>query len=230
MDHTEAVRLQAAAKYALGELSPALMEEYEEHYFDCAECALDVKAVMAFADASCQVFREQDQQATSVKESEPFFDRVFGWLRPVVAVPVLAVLLLFIGYQNAVMIPAAKKHAGVATAQAFRASFTSRGAIDGNESPVQIHEGQPFALAFNFTPSVQFANYVGQIQDESGHVLYQVNMPGGVINRAVHVAVPGGLVQPGKYKLVIAGDSAAKGQFTSVNNVGSVTFVVEFLR
>jgi len=37
MDHTEALRLQAAEKYALKELSPSLMEEYEEHFFDCAE-------------------------------------------------------------------------------------------------------------------------------------------------------------------------------------------------
>jgi hypothetical protein len=35
MDHLEAKRIQAAEKYVLGELTPALRDEYEEHYFDC---------------------------------------------------------------------------------------------------------------------------------------------------------------------------------------------------
>src|SRR6266404_2189817 len=38
MDHKEAVRLQAAEKYVLGEFPPNLRDEYEEHFFDCAEC------------------------------------------------------------------------------------------------------------------------------------------------------------------------------------------------
>ena len=32
MDHNEAVRMHAAGKYILGELSPVLREEYEEHF------------------------------------------------------------------------------------------------------------------------------------------------------------------------------------------------------
>src|SRR5437899_3751029 len=32
MDHSEAVRMQAAARYVLGELSPVLREEYEKHF------------------------------------------------------------------------------------------------------------------------------------------------------------------------------------------------------
>ena len=52
MDHNESIRLQAAVKYVLGELSPAQREEYEEHYFDCAECAVDIKALATFADTT----------------------------------------------------------------------------------------------------------------------------------------------------------------------------------
>ncbi len=45
MDHNEAIQLQAAVKYVLGELSPVQRDDYEEHYFDCAECAIDIKAL-----------------------------------------------------------------------------------------------------------------------------------------------------------------------------------------
>lgn len=57
MDHTEAVRSQAVVKYVLGELSEILREEFEEHYFQCAECARDLQATVEFASACRQIFR-----------------------------------------------------------------------------------------------------------------------------------------------------------------------------
>jgi len=58
MDHSEAVRMQAGEKYVLGELSPVLREEYEEHFFACVACALEVKAAAAFVDNACDVLRQ----------------------------------------------------------------------------------------------------------------------------------------------------------------------------
>jgi len=57
MDHNEALRQQAAEKYVLGELPPTLRDEYEEHYFECQECALDVKATTEFVDNVRAVLR-----------------------------------------------------------------------------------------------------------------------------------------------------------------------------
>src|SRR5437899_1549015 len=45
MDHNEALQLQAAGKYVLGKLSPPLRDEFEEHFFDCQECARHVQAI-----------------------------------------------------------------------------------------------------------------------------------------------------------------------------------------
>jgi len=50
MDHSEALRQQAAEKYVLGELPKPLRDEFEQHFFDCQECALDVKAAAGFVD------------------------------------------------------------------------------------------------------------------------------------------------------------------------------------
>ena len=57
MDHNEALRLQAAEKYVLGELSPPLRNEFEAHFFECQECALDLKATAAFVDNARHVWR-----------------------------------------------------------------------------------------------------------------------------------------------------------------------------
>jgi anti-sigma factor RsiW len=50
MDHNEAIKLRAAERYALGELPEDVRDAYEEHFFDCAECAMEMKAVSAFVD------------------------------------------------------------------------------------------------------------------------------------------------------------------------------------
>jgi len=58
MDHIEAVRLQAAERYLLGEMQNSQSEEYEEHYFDCADCAEDIQDAVAFMEGARQVFRD----------------------------------------------------------------------------------------------------------------------------------------------------------------------------
>ena len=49
MNHQEALRIQAPERYALGELSSSEVEEFEEHFFTCAECAEDLSIGAIFA-------------------------------------------------------------------------------------------------------------------------------------------------------------------------------------
>jgi len=51
----------------LGEFPPDLRDEYEEHFFDCAECAVDVKAVAAFADVSREILRAEPEKLAEKK-------------------------------------------------------------------------------------------------------------------------------------------------------------------
>ena len=81
MDHNGAIRLQAAVKYVLGELSQAQRDEYEEHYFDCAECAVDIKALATFADTAREVLRQEkaNNLASAPGTARPAWLR---WLQP----------------------------------------------------------------------------------------------------------------------------------------------------
>ena len=65
MEHQQAKEMHAAEKYVLGELPGELREQFEEHYFDCAECALDVRATAAFVAASKEIFQEQTRSRAS---------------------------------------------------------------------------------------------------------------------------------------------------------------------
>jgi anti-sigma factor RsiW len=44
MNHDEAVQLMATEKYLLNELTPEQREAFEAHFFECVDCAKDVRA------------------------------------------------------------------------------------------------------------------------------------------------------------------------------------------
>lgn len=50
MDHLEAVRLRAAERYVLKQLTAAEADAFEEHFFSCPECAEEVRWIAMFED------------------------------------------------------------------------------------------------------------------------------------------------------------------------------------
>ena len=226
MDHTDAVRLQAAEKYVLGELDATLRDQYEEHYFDCAECALDLRAAAAFVDTSRQVFRED---ANAAKEADWVAQRTPArpsWLQQLrwalVGVPVFAtaVLAVIVTYQTTVTIPHLKNAATPVVASAYNhtlrlgASGTRRGTeAPANDTPFQIGAKDAFSVAFDFTPSAQLPAYVAQLRDASGRILFQLAVPGDKAFNEFALPVPAGVVSaPGQYRVVFLGADAASGQ------------------
>ena len=227
MDHEEAVRLQAAVKYVLGELPEVERDSFEEHYFDCGECALDVRAAAAFADNARNVLGHEAREA-ALHAAAPASRRWLAWFKPIVAVPAFAALLIVVAYQNVVTIPRVKEVAARGSGQIFVSSFSfpktnTRGGevrsgeeADGEEATekqelkVQVDANESFALDFDFNPKRTFESYVCQLQEESGRSLLQLGLPGTSKNEEVHVVVPGGLLRPGKYSLVVLGASSDK--------------------
>ncbi len=50
MNHNEAMQHMAAERYLLNELTPEDRDAYEAHFFDCQDCALDLRAASAFVE------------------------------------------------------------------------------------------------------------------------------------------------------------------------------------
>lgn len=212
MDHAEALRLQAAEKYALGELSGELRDQYEEHYFACSECALDIQATAMFLEGTRQLATQERSMPALLPQpaSSTWFGRFFGsWLRPAVAVPLLATLLAAVIYQNAVTIPGLKSSAARTFApQVYGPAFSllTANVRGGSGVEIAVRPNESFLLDFDFTPSATFGSYVAQLQHTSGRVLLRTNLAGGQANRSLHFAVPAGtLSRPGQYALVFYG-------------------------
>ena len=58
MDHEVVARQKMTERYLLNELDSETRDQFEEHFFDCAECALDVRAGSAFVEESKAVLAE----------------------------------------------------------------------------------------------------------------------------------------------------------------------------
>src|SRR6266478_7118945 len=229
MDHSEAVRLQAAEKYVLGELPQAIREEYEEHYFDCAECALDLKAAMVFVDTSREVLRSEKEKSVEI-DRVPEPGEWFSWIKPWVAVPTFAALLLLLGYQSFVIVPKAKEQAASGAEQILFNSYPLRGVNTAGEDGrmLSIRPGEAFLLNFDFVPTRNFDSYIAQLQDGEGHTLLQLKIAGDNANREAHLPIPARMLHPGKYILAFYGDPGASGKIRSQNDAGRLPFTVEF--
>src|SRR5947208_6055482 len=103
MNHQEALRELAVERYLLGELSGASLDSFEEHLFECRECAADVKNGATFIDAArSELGLPEKVASTRVKSDRKWSAR---FLSPWVLVPALAACLVIIAFQAIVLQP-----------------------------------------------------------------------------------------------------------------------------
>jgi hypothetical protein len=214
MNHDEAIRLKAAEKYLLGELSAELRDQYEDHYFGCPECAQDVRTGAVFVDNARDVLVPPSVTELGAKHQPA---SPGGWwatlLRPAFAVLALALLLLVAGYQNAVTIP----HLKTALSQSDVAqTLPSFSLISGNSRggaplAISVPAGKPFSLFVDIPPKGSYASYVCEFQTESGTPELSLNVSADEAKRTVQLLIPAGRLTSGKLVLVVRGlDSQGK--------------------
>ena len=222
MDHNQAIELNAAEKYVLRELPEDLQEAYEQHFFDCSICAADIKAAAIFAETTREIFAEEHDHPATDPERGSVWSR---WLRPAIAVPVFAALLLLVGYQNLVTIPQLKS-GPTASLQVLNTFSLAAADSRGGAVRIPLSRGQGFALDFDIPSAKGFAQFLCQLRDDSGRVLHQVTVTAEQANKTVELFVPAGMMHPGTYSIVIAGDADHNAQFREQNQIAKLNFEV----
>ncbi|HEY3741286.1 MAG TPA: zf-HC2 domain-containing protein [Bryobacteraceae bacterium] len=99
MDHQIALNTQAVERYTLDELTSPEREEFEEHFFTCADCAAALREHEAFAANARAVFKEDQLAATHSNrtpqpESKSWAQRIKGWFGMRTLIPAFAALVL----------------------------------------------------------------------------------------------------------------------------------------
>ena len=120
MNHEQAVQEMATERYLLDEMSPELREAFEEHMFECADCAFDVRAGNVFlSEAKVQLpeltaAARAEEPARKAVQTVPAREKKPWWsvfTMPALAAPAFAALLAVIAIQNFSTIPSLRSEA-----------------------------------------------------------------------------------------------------------------------
>jgi hypothetical protein len=226
MDHDQATRLMATEQYLLGELTPGLQEEFEEHFFGCQECALDLRTGAAFLEHSKVVLSASEVAAPSAPEVSRPPSWWQAWWRPAIALPVMALLLIVIGYQNLAMFPKLKGAvAAVNSPQLLPAisliNVTTRGS---SKAVLSGHRGEPFLLFVDVPAESRFSSYVAELYGPAGDSQWSLSIAGDLTKDTLSIRVPGRNTA-GVYTLVVSGVIGGKQQ---KSEVGRYPFELQF--
>jgi anti-sigma factor RsiW len=225
MNHENAVQLMAVERYLLDDLTSELRDEFEEHMFDCAECALDLRAGATFVQEAKLQLPQLTAASRSPTEAAPL--RVeprpaksslnwLAWLRPAFAVPTFAALLAVVAYQNIQTIPSLRASATSPRVVPWTSFHT--GTRGGAQLDVAANHSQGAAVLIDLPQEVPYASYVFDLYDQQGRQFWtqtaptSSQTPGGTFL----LMIPGAGLKQGSYTLVIAGKTT-QGDQTEVS-------------
>jgi hypothetical protein len=222
MDHSEAVQQMAAERYLLDELTPDAREAFEAHFFDCSECAVDLRAGAAFvAEAKAQfpslaaAPAHAQSRARSIRVKRRWG---LSWLKPVFAAPVFAALLLVVGYQNLVTYPALR----AAADQPRLFPWTPlHGATRGALTAIAADRRHGVVLPVDLPPQPSlgaYASYSFDLFDPQGKLAWTGIAAAGDASDShrLSLVIPGAMLRDGAYTLAVSG-IAANGERTDVD-------------
>jgi hypothetical protein len=205
MQHAEAIRSMTSEKYLLDELTPELREEFEEHFFGCPECALDVRAGTAFLEQTKTALAEPAQAERSGPVPIPQPQGWLAWLRPAIAVPVLALLLVIIGYQSFVAIPTAENENADLRSPQILPSASLVSARSDRVPVIAVHPNQSFLLFVDIPTDGRFTSYVCELYSPSGALVWSLPVSTDAAKNTLPLHVPSGHAVSGVYTLTVGG-------------------------
>jgi hypothetical protein len=207
MDHEVVVRQKMTERYLLDELDSEARDEFEGHFFDCADCALDVHAGALFVDKSKTVLAERPvagpvRRPISLKTGWFFF-------RPGHAVPLLVLFLAVIGYQNLVTLPEMSR--ALRQPQLLPAAYLNIGtyAADQPISVIPVRADTAFLLPIRIPPDGSYTGYTAELTNPAGRLEWSLAIPASTTQDRWPILVPAAKREAGVYALTVRGTTTA---------------------
>lgn len=218
MDHDAVVRQKMTERYLLDELNPEVREEFEEHFFDCPDCAVDVRAGALFVDKSKVVFAHEAAPAPSAVPIPNLVKPGWtSWFRPTWAVPVMALLLTTVGYDALVEHPQTEQkiqqmQLAMNTPQVLPYGSVNVGAYGSDGPVITTQPGKGFLLFMRIPPETGYSNYTADLFNPAGKLEWSLNIPAPAASSTTEsmqdqwpVQVPAANRQAGNYILKVKG-------------------------
>jgi hypothetical protein len=226
MDHQLAIKSQACEKYLLGELPPALREAYEDHYFSCAECATQLRMAAELVGAGQMIFRATPSSPARHLAAENNKPGWLHWLRPAIAVPVFATLLLLIGYQNTVTIPHLKTSAAPQVLPTYSLIAGNTRGDSASQISIATHPGEQLGLWIEIPVAPAYSNYQLSLQTPDNRTIPLRNLPAADAQKTQIVAFAPSI--SGDYAIVITGTGGTLAASTAPTELARIHFTVAF--
>jgi len=219
MNHGEAVEQMASERYLLNELTPEARDAFEEHAFDCPECALDLRTGALFVHEAKVQLPEIVASQAGYRKTKPSGKRNFwfsAW-RPAFAVPAFAALLIVVGYQNLITFPALRQSANeprLAPLAPLRSA--TRGATMPTFTADRTH-GVALPVDLVVEPGMAPAtSYSFDLRDTKGKLVWTGSLPATAqradSDQLFSLTIPGGMLQSGPYSLMVTSVTAQRGR------------------
>ena len=224
MDHDQVVKSQVCEKYLLGELPPELRDAYEEHYFSCAECAIQLRTAAELIGASQQILARTPAIGAKVHAASKR-GGWFQWLPPAIAIPVLASLLFLVGYQNFVTIPRLKQSFSPRVLPMF--SLISANTRGETALEFVAQPDEPLGLYVDVPVDAAYSTYDIRLQDPNGKTIPLRSLSYAEAQKTQVVVVNPGK-RAGKYVVVVSGLAESGGIAASAKELARLQFTVEF--
>jgi hypothetical protein len=211
MDHNVVVREKMTEKYLLNELDPEVRDRFEEHFFDCRECALDVRAAAEFVEQTKAVLAEERHPVPVPAPAPAPVPAWLAWLqtafRPAFAVPAMALLLAVVGYQNLVTLP--QMSAALHSPQVLPWASVNVGTFGSDGKTITVRPGSGFLLFVRIPPEGGYAHYAADLYNPAGKLEWSLTIPATENQDQWPVQVPAAKREPGTYTMAVHGITAA---------------------
>jgi hypothetical protein len=225
MDHSLVVRENMTEKYLLDELGSDVKNEFEEHFFDCPDCAMDVHAASQFVAESKVVLAEgafpSSERAASRASNKGWFA---AFLRPTFYAPVFALLLAVIGYQNLVTYPHLRGE--LAQPKLLTWGSVNVGTWGPNGPTITVPQGQAFLLFVRIPPDGSYDHYTADLYNPAGVLEWSLAIPATPGQDQWPVQVPAANRVAGTYTMAVHGVTAT-GQ---ARDLGKTSFELQILK
>jgi hypothetical protein len=208
MDHTEAVAKGAIERYQLGELSGTELDEFETHFFECADCAEELREAAIFEENAKAVFLENSRSAAGAGEPRAKYEQTrvswwaLFWQKPWTAIPALAAaaLLCVVVYQDRLMKQAFAPQATL--------SFVVHASSRGEDRPLEIPRNIA-SYALDLEPVWgPHSEYYFTVQDEKGSVRWSGRIPAPPADKPIQILMRRNQLSSGRYTVIVHSVSA----------------------
>ena len=206
MNHQDALQEMSVERYLLGELKGASLDRFEEHLFECPECAADVKAGVTFIDAA------RAELGASRKAAAPQIERSRSWtswftspwtLGPALAACALALCFEIFVVQPHMKVDVAREETPAVLNPLVLANAGARG--DDAAPTIVAPKHGSFAVSVDVPTSGGSSGYRCTLLGPDGTPLWQTTLSAEQARDAVLINIPTDRVKEGLNTFLVQG-------------------------